>query len=69
MQRKFIGFHHDEAQDGVADLACGHQQHVRHTPWLNRPWVVSHAGCRSRLGYTFDCKHCDQGAQESAPGR
>jgi hypothetical protein len=38
MQRKIIGFHQDEEQDWVADLECGHQQHVRHTPpWLNRP--------------------------------
>jgi hypothetical protein len=35
-----IGFHQDEAQEGVADVACGHQQPVRHTPpWINRPWV------------------------------
>ena len=65
MQRKIIGFHQDEAQDWVADLACGHQQHVRHAPpWLNRPWVISPEGRCSRLGYTLDCKHCDQGAQE-----
>ena len=38
MQRKIIGFHQDEAQDWVADLECGQQQHVRHAPpWLNRP--------------------------------
>jgi Protein of unknown function (DUF3565) len=51
VQRKIIGFHQDEAQDWVADLECGHQQHVRHTPpWLNRPWVISPEGRRSRLG-------------------
>ena len=49
MQRKIIGFHQDEAQDWVADLECGHQQHVRHAlPWLNRPWVVSPEGGRQR---------------------
>jgi hypothetical protein len=54
----------------VADLECGHQQHVRHMPpWLHRPWVVSLEGRRSRLGYVLDCKHCDQGVQESAPCR
>ena len=26
MQRKIIGFHQDEAQNWVADLACGHKQ-------------------------------------------
>jgi hypothetical protein len=67
MQRKIISFHQDDAQDWVADLECGHQQHVRHTPpWLNRPWVVSPEGRCSRLGYTVDCKDCDRGAHESA---
>ena len=67
VQRKIVGFHQDEAQDWVADLACGHQQHVRHAPpWVNRPWVVSPKGRRSRLGYTLDCKDCDQRVHESA---
>lgn len=66
MQRKIVGFHQDEAQDWVADLACGHKQHVRHQPpWLNRPWVVSPEGRHSHIGYFLDCKGCDQGAQES----
>ena len=70
MQRKIIGFHQDAAQEWVADLACGHQQHVRHTPpWLNRPWVVSPEGRRSRLGSTLDCKHCEHSAQENTLGR
>ena len=67
MQRKIVGFHQDEAQDWVADLECGHRQHVRHQPpWLNRPWVVSLAGRRSRIGHYLDCKCCDQKAQEGA---
>jgi hypothetical protein len=70
VQRKIIGFHQDEAQDWVADLECGHTQHVRHQPpWLNRPWVISPEGRRSRIGSYLDCKDCNQGAQESAsPG-
>ena len=45
MQRRIIGFHQDEAHEWVADLVCGHQQHVRHTPpWFNRPWVMSSGG-------------------------
>ncbi len=35
MQRTIIGFHQDATQEWVADLECGHQQHVRHTP----PWL------------------------------
>ena len=53
MQRTIIGFHQDAAQEWVADLACGQQQHVRHTPpWLNRPWVLSPEG-RRRLDYNL----------------
>ena len=32
MQQAIIGFHLDEEQHWVAELACGHGQHVRHTP-------------------------------------
>ena len=35
MQRTIIGFHQDATQEWVADLECGHQQHVRHPP----PWL------------------------------
>jgi len=57
VQRKSIGFHQDGAQEWGADLACGYQQHVRHTPpWLNGPWVVSPTGRRSRLGYPLDAQ-------------
>jgi hypothetical protein len=67
MRRKIIGFHQDEAQDWVADLVCGHKQHVRHAPpWVNRPWVVSPEGRCSRIGYTLDCKDCDQRVHERA---
>jgi hypothetical protein len=68
MQRNIIGFHQDDQHDWVADLECGHKQHVRHNPpWTNRPWVLSAAGRRSRIGYPLDCKHCD-GAQPEVPG-
>jgi len=70
VRRTSIGFHQDEAQDWVADLACGHQQHVHHTPhWPHRPWVMSPEGRRSRLGYPLDGKPCDHHAQASARGR
>ena len=37
MQQAIVGFHLDEEQHWVAELACGHNQHVRHTPpWQNR---------------------------------
>ena len=67
VQRKSIGLHQDEVQDGVADVACGHQQHVRHTPpWVKRPRVVSPEGRRSRFEYALDCADCEQRVHERA---
>lgn len=61
MQRYIVGFHQDEARDWVADLACGHRQHVRHQPpWVNRPWVLTSDGRQSHLGQSLWCKICDE---------
>lgn len=60
MQRPIIGFHLDAAGDWVAELDCGHGQHVRHTPpFMERPWVTSAAGRQGRLGQMLDCVRCD----------
>jgi hypothetical protein len=68
MQRKIVGYHQDDEQHWVADLECGHAQHVRHNPpWVNRPWVVSPHGRRRHLGRLLDCKHCDHQAGQGAP--
>jgi len=51
MQQAIVGFHLDEEGHWVADLACGHGQHVRHDPpWQNRPWVLTEQGRREKLG-------------------
>lgn len=61
MNQKIIGFHLDEEDHWVADLACGHQQHVRHNPpFVSRPWVLTENGRQSRLGLTLNCLHCDE---------
>lgn len=61
-----IGFHQDEHSDWVADLACGHTQHVRHRPpWTLRPWVIDEEGRRQHLGTTLFCKKC---LEEKSPG-
>lgn len=61
MKRKVVGFHTDEKGDWVAELECGHQQHVRHNPpFESRPWVLHEAGRESRIGQTLDCLHCEQ---------
>jgi len=44
----------------VAVLACGHGQHVRHTPpMFERPWVLEAAGRARFIGYTLNCRICD----------
>jgi len=63
MKRKIAGFHRDEMGDWVADLECGHTQHVRHQPpFQTRPWVITPAGRRSRLGVEFECAKCNEEA-------
>ena len=63
MQRPIAGFHQDAEQHWVAELACGHFQHVRHDPpWTLRPWVVTPEGRESALGQLLNCKKCDAGA-------
>ncbi|MCP4362953.1 MAG: DUF3565 domain-containing protein [Chloroflexi bacterium] len=60
MNQKIIGYHQDEEDHWVADLACGHQQHVRHNPpFERRPWVLSKNGRQTRLGLKLNCLYCD----------
>ena len=62
MKQAIVGFHRDEENDWVADLACGHGQHVRHKPpFFNRPWVETIEGRRQKLGEILDCVRCDDG--------
>lgn len=61
MKRRITGFHKDNEQDWVAELDCGHNQHVRHKPPMTtREWVLTEEGRRTRLGYELDCKRCDE---------
>jgi hypothetical protein len=57
--RKIIGFHQDELSDWIADLACGHQQHVRHNPpWTERHWVTTAEGRKAHIGQELLCLAC-----------
>ena len=61
MRRAITGWHTDEVGDWVAELACGHGQHVRHQPpFRERPWVVEEAGRAARLGTDLECVLCDE---------
>lgn len=63
MQQEIVGYHRDEEGHWVAQLACGHNQHVRHDPpWTNRPWVVTEKGRAGMLGQGLNCVKCEAGA-------
>lgn len=60
-EQTITGFHQDEQGDWVADLTCGHTQHVRHRPpWELRPWVTTEDGRRAHLGFLLQCRKCDE---------
>ena len=68
MDQPIVGFHQDDEQHWVAELACGHNQHVRHDPpWTNRPWVITPEGRARTLGQMLSCRKCDQGAPRDWP--
>ena len=52
MKQPIVGFHKDEEDDWVADLACGHTQHVRHNP----PWQLRRKADRSILVMNWSVK-------------
>lgn len=61
MLRAIQGFHRDDAGDWVAELRCGHGQHVRHhPPFFSRPWVTTEEGRASRIGGELECPLCDR---------
>ncbi|MEW5251127.1 DUF3565 domain-containing protein [Microbulbifer sp. 2201CG32-9] len=63
MQQPITGYHLDQEHHWVAELACGHFQHVRHDPpWTCRTWVITEAGRKSMLGHRLSCGKCDEGA-------
>ena len=67
MQLPIVGYHKDQEGDWVAQLECGHFQHVRHNPpWINRPWVITQQGRESKLGFELNCKKCDLGEPADA---
>jgi hypothetical protein len=63
MNRRIVGYHQDSNFDWVAELECGHNQHVRHQPPFQlRPWVTTPEGRATRLGIELACKKCDENA-------
>jgi hypothetical protein len=63
VKRRIVGFHQDDERHWVADLDCGHGQHVRHDPpWQVREWVTTAAGRQAWLGQELDCRRCEETA-------
>ena len=61
MERVIVGLHQDDDGVWVAELDCGHQQHVRHEPPFElRPWVLFEETRAERIGTTRDCPLCDR---------
>jgi hypothetical protein len=60
VDRRITDYHQDAEGDWVADLECGHSQHIRHDPpWQVRPWVLAESSRRKRLGSILNCLLCD----------
>ncbi|MCK8047244.1 DUF3565 domain-containing protein [Shewanella sp. 1CM18E] len=61
MQQPIVSYHKDDEDHWVANLSCGHSQHVRHRPpWEIRIWVTSQQGRDAMLGYNLGCKLCER---------
>jgi hypothetical protein len=61
MSVRITGFHQDEEGHWVAELSCGHQQHMRHDPpWQNREWVTTAEGRARFIGVEIPCKGCEE---------
>jgi len=57
--RRVVGFHRDDEGHWVAELDCGHGQHMRHQPPLvSRPWVLTDEGRAAFVGQELVCVRC-----------
>ncbi len=61
MKRAITGYYQDLEAAWVAELTCGHNQHVRHRPPFQlRPWAMEEAGRAAKLGTPLNCPLCDR---------
>lgn len=52
-------FRQDDERHWIADLSCGHSQHMRHQPpWQVRPWVLTAEGRAAFVGVEIRCPLC-----------
>ena len=65
-EQRIIGFRQDQEQEWIAELECGHAQHVRHDPpWQVFPWILDAAGRAAHIGTPLFCRWC-QGEHNDA---
>lgn len=61
VKRVISGYHRDNEGDWVADLSCGHGQHIRHRPPFQlREWVLDPGTRDARVGTPLICTLCDR---------
>ena len=61
IERRIVGFRQDAEGEWVAELECGHAQHLRHAPpWQVHPWVVTPEGRAERIGTLLTCRLCGE---------
>lgn len=62
------GFHQDDEGQWVAELDCGHTQHMRHDPpWQQREWVLTEEGRAGQVGAELRCRLCAEVEPAPAP--
>jgi hypothetical protein len=69
--RRIISYQPDptEADAWIAELECGHTQHVRHQPpFQERPWVLTEEGRAAFIGIRVECPLCDAGRAQVDAG-
>ncbi len=60
IERRIVGFRQDAEQEWIAELECGHSQHVRHAPpWQVYPWILHEEGRAERIGTPLFCRCCE----------
>lgn len=66
-----VGFRQDDQGHWIADLRCGHSQHVRHDPpWQVRPWVEQPDARARFIGIELPCLACRrEGTASQQPPR
>ncbi len=62
--------HQDADGVWVAELDCGHNQHIRHRPPFQvRPWVLTEESRAEHIGSARDCPLCDRVPARPRPDR